>query len=396
MALKFHSKEFVILVVILYCAFDGVLGICNVTHCTDEKKCLKSRYKHSCNCAVGYYGDLCDKDVTIDVTCGKDHITVMVIEDFFKYHNVPVEFIHLKSNRSCGAYRDVLSGIPYYIVRISKDQYIPCGGKPLEKNATDIAYTLTLQSDPQIIGNISRNPRIHIEYTCIYPYKRIVSLQHPVNPFSSEAVIEMDMLKASVVIALFKSEHYREEYQGAPVIHLQDIVHVEVKVREPENFFDLRVDECWASQSPEPDKTEGIIHILVVNGCGSDGTVIFHTEETDVNGKGSATRYSFKMFRFVNEFQDIYLHCKVHLCAPDEHCTPDCKTKRKRAAVRGDPAQGVLSYGPIKINVPDTPKYSLWIMTVPVAGIWVLGFFLLALVTMAKAGNRRLSRLANR
>ena len=40
-------------------------GICTVTHCTDTTKCLLSLDKSNCKCAVGYYGDLCDKGLNI-------------------------------------------------------------------------------------------------------------------------------------------------------------------------------------------------------------------------------------------------------------------------------------------------------------------------------------------
>ncbi|KAL0968547.1 hypothetical protein UPYG_G00268260 [Umbra pygmaea] len=393
MALKFNLKMFLIFVLIFCCACDGVLGICNVTHCTDTSKCLKSPYKSSCQCTVGYFGDLCDKDATINVTCGKDHITIMVIEDYFQYYNVPVELLHLK-NQTCHAHREVISGIAYYAVRISKDQYINCGGKPLEKTPTTIAYTLTLLSAPQIQGNITRDRRIKIEYTCIYPYKHTVSLHYPVNYFSRETVIHVSKVKAKVVISLYKDELYRHVFGDAPVIHLQDNVHVEVTIEEPRELFDLRVDECWATESPEPDKMEGNVHTLLLRGCVNDETVVFHNEPMGVNGNGSTTRYSFKMFRFIDASLDLYLHCKVHLCTPEERCIPECKSKTKREAALGDSSEGLVSYGPIKIEMPDQPKYNLLMMMVPVAVIWVLGFFLLALVTIAKAGNKRMSRPA--
>lgn len=36
----------------------------------------------------------------------------------------------------------------------------------------------------------------------------------------------------------------------------------------------------------------------------------------------------------------------------------ECKSITKRAAVRGDPTQGLLSYGPIRIDIPDRPQSS--------------------------------------
>ena len=54
----------------------------------------------------------------------------------------------------------------------------------LQKNFTHISYSLSLLTDPQVIGNIIRDPLIKIDYTCVYPYIRRVSLPFPVVPFS--------------------------------------------------------------------------------------------------------------------------------------------------------------------------------------------------------------------
>ncbi len=70
-------------------------------------------------------------DAHIKVMCGRDYIAIRALEDFFKYHNVPVESLHLP-NKSCRAQREVINSVPYYMSRISKDEYLTCGGKPLE------------------------------------------------------------------------------------------------------------------------------------------------------------------------------------------------------------------------------------------------------------------------
>uniref|UniRef100_A0A4W5K648 Uncharacterized protein n=1 Tax=Hucho hucho TaxID=62062 RepID=A0A4W5K648_9TELE len=74
----------------------------------------------------------------------------------------------------------------------------------------------------------------------------------------------------------------------------------------------------------------------------------------------------------------------------------ECKSITKRVAVHGDPTRGLLSYGLIRLDIPDRPQSNLLIMMAPVAGIWVLGLFLLVLIPIAKTGNRQVSRLANR
>ncbi len=43
-------------------------------------------------------------------------------------------------------------------------------------------------------------------------------------------------------------------------------VYVAVAVTQPADFFLLRVNECWASQSPQANATEGLVHTLLLNG----------------------------------------------------------------------------------------------------------------------------------
>lgn len=63
--------------------------------------------------------------------CGRDYMAIRVIEDFFKYHNVTLESLHLP-NETCRAQREVIDGVPYYMSKTSKDEYVTCGGKPLK------------------------------------------------------------------------------------------------------------------------------------------------------------------------------------------------------------------------------------------------------------------------
>lgn len=70
-------------------------------------------------------------DADIKVMCSSDYIGIRVMEDFFKYHNVPLESLHLP-NKTCRAQKTSINGVTYYTSRISKDEYLTCGGEPLE------------------------------------------------------------------------------------------------------------------------------------------------------------------------------------------------------------------------------------------------------------------------
>ncbi|KAM6937365.1 zona pellucida glycoprotein d [Xenentodon cancila] len=329
--------------------------------------------------------------------CGNDYITIRATEDFFNHHKVPLESLHLP-NKSCRAQREVINNMPYYMFRISKEKYLACGGKPLKKNSTHLLYSVSVQSERRVTGNVIRDTVIKMDFTCIYPYVRKVSLPFPVFPVSSEMVMHVDEMDATVQMTLYSDHSYAKAYTSTPTIELRDKVFVEVAVTEPPDYFLLRLNECWATQTDHPNSTEGLVHSLIHNGCVDDHTVSFlnvDEEKSGRNGESSTVRFSFDMFRFITEPHELYLHCTVQLCEHDDQksCKPNCNSISKREAVRADPREGLLSYGPIRIEMPDRPQSSLLTTVVlPVAGVWTLGFFLTILITVAKAGSRRIAK----
>ncbi|KAK7891155.1 hypothetical protein WMY93_023118 [Mugilogobius chulae] len=371
-----------------------VQGLCSLRHCVNNETCAVSKDQRSCKCAQGYYGDHCDQSAHLQVICEGDSISIRGLESYFTYLKVPLESLHLP-NKSCRAQKEVINGVTYYLAKVSKEKYLLCGGKPLEKNITHIAYSLSLMSNPRITGNIIREPAVKLDFKCIFPYIRTVSLKYPVLPFFSETLVRVDELDAKIQMMLYTDSSYSKAYSYAPTIELGDKVYVEVMVTEPVEFFLLRVNECWATQSPQPNSTDGYVHTLLLNGCVEDETVIFLNKSyTDFgNGEGSVVRYSFEMFRFTSEPYDIYLHCAVQICEPEDPktCKPNCNSISKREAVMADYTHGLLSYGPIKLDVSEKPQSNIVTTVVlPVAGVWIVGLFLVLLITVAKAGRQRL------
>ncbi|XP_072520303.1 zona pellucida glycoprotein d [Salminus brasiliensis] len=356
---------------------------------------------------MGYFGDRCDKAAAMHVVCSKDFISISVIEDFFSYYSVDVDSIHLL-NSSCRAKKENTTGSVYYTVQTPKEQYEACGGRPVQKNLSHIAYSLMLMSDPQVYENIVRDPVIKIEYTCVYPYIHNVSLPFPILPFSSELVMQVGELEVKMELSLFKDQTYTEAFRSTPTVQLRDRVFVQVSVTEPQDFFNLRVDECWATQTPKPNKTLSLFHTLLLNGCVNDETVSFLSKATNYrngtvgqeghNGQGSTVRFSFDMFRFVTEPHELYLHCSVQLCTQDHagSCITECKSIIKREAAMREPPQGLLSYGPIRVQVPERPMFNyLLTLVLPLGVLWILAIFFLILISFAKAGNKHLALQTN-
>uniref|UniRef100_A0A8C1HSH8 Zona pellucida glycoprotein d n=2 Tax=Cyprinus carpio TaxID=7962 RepID=A0A8C1HSH8_CYPCA len=218
-----------------------------------------------------------------------------------------------------------------------------------QKNITHIPYSLTLMSDPPI------------EYKCIYPYISRLSLAFPIISFS-----RLDEVDAMVEMSLYKDHTYAEAFTSYP-FKLGDQIYVEIQVTEPEDFFHLRVNECWATQTPQANDKSGFSHTLLLR----------------TNGEGSTVRYSLDMFRYVST-------STVHLCTPEDGKSyiPECKTVSKREVVIDEQAQGLLSYGPVSRELPVRSMISMFISPLlPLAVIWTLGIFLFILMSIVKAGN---------
>uniref|UniRef100_A0A3Q2VRQ2 Zona pellucida glycoprotein d n=1 Tax=Haplochromis burtoni TaxID=8153 RepID=A0A3Q2VRQ2_HAPBU len=368
-----------VLVMLVPCAYSQR----SVEHCTDPTRCVLSKDQRSCKCALGFYADKCDRNAHLKVMCGKDHVAIRAAEAFFEYHGVPLESLHLP-NKSCGAKREHIDGVPYYVFRVSKHKYVTCGGLPFEKNVTHIWFSLSVRSDPRVTGNIIRDPVIRMDFTCMYPFIRRVSLPFSVSPISSETVMRVDELEAKIRMMLYTDHTYTKPYTSSPTIELRDKVYVEVTMMEPADLFLLRVNECWATQYPQPNSTEGSVHFLLQNGCVKDQTVSFLniTEgQSGRNGQKSTVRYSFDMFRFSAHPHDLYLHCTVQLCDLDDH-----ESWRFRST-------------PLRKRVPSFSLNFTFVsgvllaVVLPVAAVWTLGFFLIILITVAKAGRKRLAKI---
>ncbi|XP_058253015.1 zona pellucida glycoprotein d isoform X2 [Hemibagrus wyckioides] len=378
----FYLSGSIVLAVSLLCNLEHVVGKCIPSKCVDPNTCILSEDELGCKCAPGYFGDQCDQSAMMNVVCGKDAITISVIEDFFIYYNVGLGSVHL-TNPECRARKEVIAGVAFYTVRTPKDKYEFCGGKPIEKNITHVIYSLTLMSEQQVYANIIRDPAIQIEY--------------------NEAVLRMDELDATVEMSVYRDERYVEVFAGVPTVHFRDRVFVQVSVTRPRDFFNLRVDECWATQTPNPNDTSSLTHTLLLDGCAEDESVLFITKSITYrngtmaqggqNGVSSTVRFSFEMFRFITEPYELYLHCIVHLCTQGhgESCIPECKSIIKREASTKEPVEGILSYGPIRLEVPERQSTNmLFTLILPMAAVWVLALFLLILISIARAGNKRM------
>lgn len=103
-------------------------------------------------------------DAHLKVMCGKDHIAIRAAEAFFEYHGVPLESLHLP-NKSCGAKREHIDGVPYYVFRVSKHKYVTCGGLPFE---------VQLEHNSLIVcASLEKDERLNVLFLLLSPNRKM-------------------------------------------------------------------------------------------------------------------------------------------------------------------------------------------------------------------------------
>lgn len=121
---------------------------------------------------------------------------------------------------------------------------------------------------------------------------------------ASETVLRVDELDATIQMMLYTNHTYLQVYSSAPSIELRHKVrqrsatglnlsglyfcsvkraptncaqvYVEVTVTQPADFFLLLINKCWATQTPQPNATEGSHHTLLQNGSDQLSTSAVH------------------------------------------------------------------------------------------------------------------------
>ncbi|MBN3285117.1 GP2 protein, partial [Polyodon spathula] len=331
----------------------------------------------------------------MEVICEKDLFKVMVVKEYFEYNNISLSMLHLL-NMNCTAIEEELEGVLYYTAAMNNENYTMCGGLTPQVNKTHIIYANVLSSGVWPTEVVVRKRQVDVTFHCVYPYDRMVSLPIPIRPSKSDSVIRMNQKEATVGIDIYKDGTYKDPYTTVPTLKLQSSVYIQIGILEDDSFFRVRVIDCWASQSSDPNAgLVGPKQTLISDGCKADPTLKFH----NTNGGGSSVQFSFEMFRFVVHPFEWYLHCRVRLCVPasEDTCIAICRTKRwdQRHVLESESeGQGMVSYGPIKVKMPEDQRLNLLLVAAFPAGAVVLVIvFLFILIAIAKAANKRASQL---
>ncbi|XP_067906034.1 uromodulin-like isoform X2 [Heterodontus francisci] len=354
---------------------------CDPNPCKNEGMCTLVNGVAQCKCIHGLKGERCE-DIKMEVLCEQTYIKVLILKDYFDWKNITMDSVQLFEG-ACKAILEVINGKEYYSITIHHNNYTHCG-TVLLSNATHIMYMNGLQTR-HMTGIITRLPSEAIDFTCVYYRERTVQLKFPIQP-KTIAVLHVQEGIVTVSMALYKSSKYESAYVELPVLPWTERLYISVKIEPGENnFFDLTINDCWATPTKNPDDLPQ--YYLIKKGCPTDETVQYHNQI----GNETMANFSVQMFRFV-KYPVVFLHCRTEICVPGslEPCMIDCpglSLKTKRDA--NTPYEGLLTYGPIHWTLSDRHVHevgqpNLMLATIP--GIIVISsmVFLVLAITLAK------------
>ncbi|XP_032366229.1 uromodulin-like, partial [Etheostoma spectabile] len=211
-------------------------------------------------------------------------------------------------------------------------------GNTLRTNSTHAVYSNILFIYP--MNNTSFISPVSLPFSCVYPLDTDTSLNVAIRPFLALAGgISGSGTKARASMSLFRTSHYTETYPaGRVTLPVGSPLYVGVSVEERDSSFAVVLEDCYATQSSNPD--DSIQHPLIQNKCPTD------RQQVSVIESGSSLHARFSALLH-NDYRDVYLHCSLSLCERTSFsCVPPCTSRTYRSVSNSD-RLSTLSIGPI-------------------------------------------------
>ncbi|NXP81151.1 UROM protein, partial [Ramphastos sulfuratus] len=320
-------------------------GACLPNPCQHQGKCQVVEDSPVCSCKPGFTGAFC-QDVLMKLACKDDHMKMMVRKEVFELLRIPQELVHLK-NKECKVSESREEGELFWAATLTRENYTACGSV-IQQNSSHVSYFNVLESEWGAgMEVISRSLQLKVNFSCIYTYEQVVKL-----PFALTAVDKLVQFvvkeeRINVSMRLYKSPSYLQPYHlPTTAISLMDTLYVLLRTEGHHQlkYFLLSAEDCWATPGTAP--YQGVQHKLIEKGCPHDKTVKY----LNASGESTTVKFSFQMFRFVG-YPEVFLHCRVRLCAPDalQPCAKQCPRQRRRKRALEDDYDQVVSYGPIHL-----------------------------------------------
>ncbi|XP_041432755.1 fibrillin-1 isoform X2 [Xenopus laevis] len=335
---------------------DGTPG-CSMTYCTDPSSingdCLCTD-DEECRFVSGSYGCYCKEsraisafsDLTPSVSCGLHNMKTSFRKCQLRALQIDVNYIKLE-NSSCFTVLNDYTTNTYSV--LSPLQAGNCGMK-LTTNGTHASYVNRYDFYFILPGNIIRE-KLTMTSTCIYPLDMRLSLITALDPIISTTDISITGTgEFKAYMAVYNNSDYKYPYQGAQInLYTKTVIYIGVFLDGPDpSQYALVLKNCYATPSSNPD--DPIKYYIIQNRCPSRSD---NTVNVVQNGLSSQAQFSFQMFAFVGDYNQVYLHCEIYACNNmTSTCLPTCKSRATAVTTENT---FNLKIGPF-INLDSPPK----------------------------------------
>uniref|UniRef100_F7AWM9 Zona pellucida protein D n=1 Tax=Xenopus tropicalis TaxID=8364 RepID=F7AWM9_XENTR len=331
-----------------------------------------------------------------DLKCDNDQMTITLLRRALDGLDVNASQLHM-SNPMCNVQNS--SGL-YLSIVLTNENHTFCG-TTVQVNGSHLIYSNELTSGTSLVNHpvgpgslITRSSDIRIRFSCVYKYDGVVSLPYPLLTSSSLVTFVVKEGTFNVTMTLYPTSKFKQPYEWLPVIPLSQNLYVQLQVHDHDlqNYFSLRVEDCWATPTANPE--DNIKYPIISSGYPNDTTV-----NMIPTFNNSLTRFVMQMFHFIN-YSEVYLHCKVLLCQPNStvFCNrPDPYAGRKKRDLESDYSK-IVSYGPITlITAPlsDVGRADSGMSELVLVGSVSAGAILFALCLVVIAKSLKWARKVN-
>ncbi|XP_056627970.1 deleted in malignant brain tumors 1 protein-like [Triplophysa dalaica] len=317
---------------------------CSELNCTQDEWCGEKDDVYGCFCNKNNNTHLMSSFDTFDIyeTCESSSGFMSLSRCQLFEAGFSADLLHLNDPSCTGT---VQNGRVEF--RFDNNDHI-CGTS-LMANGTHFIYENFILSDPDLTGlegSISRKRILKLLFSCIYQQTQTLSID--INPLGSIVQKQLPAGQGTYQVRMvpYQDAQFSKPFNGSADVEVDQKIFVEVRVDGVDGHqFASVIDTCWAT--PVNDAQSSLRWDLIVGECPNPNE---DTVELLQNGVSTSSRFSFRMFIFIANSAEVYLHCNIHLCLLtyndcSAHCYPGRHPRERRSLASHDSAD--ISIGPL-------------------------------------------------
>nr|XP_061799782.1 uromodulin-like [Nerophis lumbriciformis] len=212
-----------------------------------------------------------------------------------------------------------------HMVRFNFNRDNTCGAI-IKANTTKITYQNVIAT-PKFSTVVTRFNKLLMDFSCHFDQPDLEGLA--IRMIDSPVIKHFTSgeWNYSLTMAAYTDPERTQHIERNKEVRLNQKIWVEVKSFGLDGgAISLVTESCWATNQ---SASEGSLRYeLIIEGCPNtaDGTI-----NIEGNGEGASNYFSFNAFKFSDNNNEMFLHCRVELCVQQgDSCIRRCNSSRRR------------------------------------------------------------------